>query len=66
MLKGCTAVGGVALDQALEAWRSFFNIKGKNNFTFISRGVSFVLGNNVNQYALSVYNNINKNLKELD
>lgn len=66
---GCRAVGGgvgiigggVALDQALEAGG-----QSKIFLPFIGRGVSFAFGNNVNQDALSVYNNINKNIKELD
>ena len=66
---GCTAVGGgvgiigggVALDQALEAGG-----QPKIFLPFLGKGVSFVFGNNTNKDPLSIYNNINNNIKQMD
>lgn len=60
---GCTTVGGgvgiiggsVALDQA-----------GGQAKIFLGKGVSFVFGNNTNKDPLSIYNNINNNIKQMD
>ena len=65
---GCTAVGGgvgiigggVALDQLLESGG-----QPKIFLPFMGRGVRFVFGNNVNPDPSLVYDNIQRNIKEL-
>jgi len=66
---GCSVIGGgvgfiassVALDQAMEAGG-----QAKIFLPIIGKGISFIFNNNTNQNPLSIYKNIQENIKELD
>lgn len=66
---GCTVVGGgvgvigggVVIDQVLEAGG-----QSKVFLPFMGRGIKFILGNGTNQDVTTVYENIKRNLQELE